>query len=279
MKKYIYLIIISFLHLSCTEEVFIDELNNVETRLVIEANIDINKNDNTTTSTQTITITNTSSFYSQDYPPVSGAIITVTDLLNNSVATFVETIDPGVYQATDFKTPSIGDTYKLTVVVGNEIYTAQDTYTDIVDINSITQGIISFPNDIIELSINIDNEIGVDNFYLFQIDTPFRVIPEYGNADDELLNENPGENNYDFVYFDEELETGMDIGITIYGISETYNNYLTKILTLSQESGSPFSTAPATVRGNFLNTTNQNNYTLGFFSLNQFVTTTYTIEQ
>jgi len=278
MRKYIYILFFTLLSSSCTEEVFIDELNNVETRLVIEANMDINKTNNTTTSTQTITISNTSSFNNLEHLPISGAIISITDALNNSVATFTETTDIGTYKATDFRIPAIGDTYTLSITVENEVYIAQDTYTSIVDINSITQGTIIFPNEIIELSVNLDNEIGVDNFYLFEINTPFRVVPEFNNSDDELLNENPGENNYDFVYFDEELEPGMDIDITIYGISEAYNNYLTKILALAQESGGPFSTAPATVRGNFLNTTNQDNFTLGFFSLNQFVTTTFTIQ-
>lgn len=278
MKKYIYLLVASFLLISCVDEVTIDELSKVETRLVIEAHMDINKNDGAPTSTQTIKLTNTSSFYNQNYPTVSGATISMTNQTNNSVATFTETTEAGVYEATDFLIPNIGDTYTLTVTVNGEMYTAQDTYTSIVDINEITQETVTLTEEVIQVNINLDNQIGVDNYYLFQVETPYRNIPEYGNGDDKLISEKPGENNYDFVILDDELEKGMDIDITIYGISDQYNNYLSKLLALAQESGGPFATAPATVRGNILNTTNQNNYALGFFSLNQFVKRTYRIK-
>lgn len=278
MKKYIYLLVASFLLISCVDEVTIDELSKVETRLVIEAHMDIDKNDGAPTSTQTIKLTNTSSFYNQNYPTVSGATISMTNQTNNSVATFTETTEAGVYEATDFLIPNIGDTYTLTVTVNGEVYTAQDTYTSIVDINEITQETVTLTEEVIQVNINLDNQIGVDNYYLFQVETPYRNIPEYGNGDDKLISEKPGENNYDFVILDDELEKGMDIDITIYGISDQYNNYLSKLLALAQESGGPFATAPATVRGNILNTTNQNNYALGFFSLNQFVKRTYRIK-
>ncbi|NJB81802.1 DUF4249 domain-containing protein [Wenyingzhuangia aestuarii] len=278
MKKYIYLLVALFSLISCVDEVTIDELNKVETRLVIEAHMDIDKNNGAPTTTQTIKLTNTSSFYNQNYPTVSGATISMTNQTNTSVATFTETTEAGIYEATDFVTPSIGDIYTLTITVNGEVYTAQDTYTSIIDINEITQETVTLTEEVIQVNINIDNQIGVDNYYLFQVETPYRNIPEYGNLDDKLISEKPGENNYDFVILDDELKKDMDIDITIYGISNQYNNYLSKLLALAQESGGPFATAPATIRGNILNTTNQDNYALGFFSLNQFVKKTYKIK-
>ncbi len=285
MKKYIsFLYITSLLLTSCTKEVFIDTGKDQD-KLVIEAIIDIDKNNSTGVSTQSIKLSKTSSFNTPNFITVKGATITVTNENNEIVGTFldinstVDTEEDGIYTAVDFKTPKIGETYFLNVNVNNQIYIAQDTYTSIVDLEDerISQETVTFPEEIIQININIDNEIGVDNFYLFKIDTPFYEIPQYGNGDDEFLSEEPGENNYDFVYFDEELEANQKIDITISGISKGYNSYLTELLGQAQESGGPFTTAPATVRGNIINQTNTEAFPLGYFALNQFVKTTYTV--
>lgn len=285
MKKIITLITAMTITLtSCEEEVFIDEIATVaDTRLVIEANIDIDKSSTKNTSTQTIKLSNTTSFYNKNFLGVKGATITVLDDSGNSVGTFldintdVDEIEDGIYTATDFKTPNIGDTYNLRITVNGQTYTASDTYTSIVDINEIKEEPLDGFEDTLQIIVNIDNEIDVDNYYLFEIDTPDYVIPEFEVADDGFFSEEPGKNNYDFTYFDEELEKGDIVDIKVYGISKSYNNYLVQLLATAQGNDGPFSTAPATVRGNILNNTNQDNYALGFFSLNQFVNAKYII--
>ena len=247
--------------------------------------MDIDKNDFLGTTTQTIRITQTSSFYNQNYPSVSGATISITNQAGVSVASFTETTEAGVYEATDFATPNIGEIYTLNIIVNGETYTAEDTYTSIVDINEINQE--DFPSgppgeEIIQVNVNVNNEIGVDNYYLFQVDRPTSSLPEYANGDDGFISEEEGDNDFDLVYFhevlDEEETNNVSLTFTLYGISQAYNNYLTKLLALAQESRGPFSTAPATVRGNFSNTTQGDNYALGFFSLNQYVKENYLVE-
>lgn len=286
MKNYIILTITALFFISCTEEVVINELKNAsDLRLVIEANIDIDKNNTTDISTQIIKISNTTSFYNSDFLGVKGASINVTDKNGNSVGTFldinsgvVDDIEDGIYTAIDFKTPIVGENYFINITVNGETYTAQDTYTSIVDINEITQEVLEAFDDAIQININIDNEIDVDNFYLSEIKNPNFLIPEFDNGSDEFISNTPGENNLDFVYFDEDLKKDDPLTIKLYGVSERYNNYLSKLLSLAGDSGGPFSTAPATIRGNLLNTTNQDNYALGYFSLNQFVEQNYTVE-
>ncbi|MDO3694758.1 hypothetical protein QVZ41_07880 [Wenyingzhuangia sp. chi5] len=285
MKKYIYLLFLILTTISCTEEIVIDDLDNVDPRLVIEASIDINKYNNSY-KTQTIKLSQTTSYYSNKYPQVKNAVISVTDENGNSMGTFLD-VNPaipndeedGVYTAVDFTQPNLGDKYFLSITVDGETYTAEDTYTGIVDINEINQQTISFGDDIIQINVNIDNEIGVDNYYLTKIDSPFRIISEYGSGNDEEFTEEPGKNNFDVItYIDEELEKDMKIDISLYGISKNYQNYLSKLFLIAQGSNGPFSTAPASVRGNILNTTNQDNYALGYFSVNQFIKTSYTVE-
>lgn len=285
MKKYIYILTITLSFISCTKEVIIDNLDNVNPRLVIEASLDIHKYNNSYNK-QTIKLSKTTGYYNNNYPQVKGAVISVTDENGNSMGTFLD-VNPaipndeedGVYTAVDFTKPTVGSTYYLNITVDGETYTAQDSYTSIVDINEIKQQTISFGDDIIQINVNIDNEIGVDNYYLTKIDPPFRIISEYGSGNDEEFTEEPGKNNFDVItYIDEELEKDMEIDISLYGISKNYQNYLSKLFLIAQGSNGPFSTAPASVRGNILNTTNQDNYALGYFSVNQFIKTSYTVK-
>lgn len=281
MKKYIYiftLFIITLNLTSCTEGVFIDDISTAPPKLVIDANINWDKNNTATTQEQVIKISLTTNFYNNQFPAVAGASVKVFDSSNNEIGTFLDKGD-GSYIATDITVPTVGETYKLEVIVDGQTFIAEDTYTNITDINEITQQKINIPEESVQVNVNIDNEIGVDNYYLVRVIEPqdLSVIPFYGNGDDQLLSEEPGDNNYDIVIIDEDYQEGVELDITIFGISKRYNDYLSKLIEISQEGGGPFATAPATVRGNLLNTTDETNFALGFFSMNQFTKTKYVI--
>jgi hypothetical protein len=69
------------------------------------------------------------------------------------------------------------------------------------------------------------------------------------------------------------------VTVTHYGISKTYYNYLSILIKISGgDSGGPFQSPPATVRGNIINTTNKDNYALGYFSLGEIDSKTYTVQ-
>lgn len=282
MKKYIKLLFTALLIASCSEEVVLNDIENSIPRLVVEANIDWDKNDAAASKTQSIKLTMSTSYYNQDYPVVNNAVVTVTNNANESMGTFVYNAEEGLYIATDFKEPTFNETYSLKIELDGEVYTASDEYTSIADTNHITQSLNKDldSDGVITVAMNVENEIDVDNFYMFKIVTPTEInlLPEYSSADDSLLNEEEGENNYDFDYFDEELEEGMELEISLFGVSRRYNNYLIKVL-LNAEGGSsgPFATAPATIIGNVLNETDEENRAYGFFSVNQFYTINYTI--
>ncbi len=290
MKNYIYILLLFIFTSSCTKEVFIDEIiDNTETRIFIEANMDISKDPNIASATQSITIARTADFYSQDYEPVLGATVLVTDIAGNSMGTFFDdnpadaegTID-GIYTAVDFKTPTVGETYFLSITIDGQTYQAQDTYNSIVAIDEITSRDASFFNDdTIEIRVNFENEIGVDNFYLIQTEeiknNGSKSIPELDTFNDEFYSEIPGENIINIPTFVDETSTKQQIDFTLYGISRKHFNFLNKILTQIDNGGGPFSTAPALIRGNIINTTDPDNFALGYFSINQFTTKNFTI--
>jgi hypothetical protein len=81
------------------------------------------------------------------------------------------------------------------------------------------------------------------------------------------------------LYIDEDLKKDDVLELSVQGISEKYNNYMSKLLSISGGTGgSPFATPPATLRGNIVNQTNPDAYPLGYFHLSEIDTKTYTIE-
>jgi hypothetical protein len=53
---------------------------------------------------------------------------------------------------------------------------------------------------------------------------------------------------------------------------------MNKLLNIAGSSGgSPFSTPPATLRGNIINQSNENDYPLGYFHLSEIDTRNYTV--
>ncbi|MEO8255570.1 MAG: DUF4249 domain-containing protein, partial [Flavobacterium sp.] len=66
------------------------------------------------------------------------------------------------------------------------------------------------------------------------------------------------------------LKVGDTLEISHYGISKTYYNYMSVLISITGNSnGGPFQSPPATVRGNIINSTNFNDYPLGYFSLSE----------
>ena len=72
---------------------------------------------------------------------------------------------------------------------------------------------------------------------------------------------------------------GQHIKFTLHGISQRYFNYMNILIGISGGlSNGPFSTPPATVRGNIVNTTNPNAYALGYFRLSEVDVRNYIVQ-
>ena len=132
-----------------------------------------------------------------------------------------------------------------------------------------------FLGDSIEVKFFFQDNGATNNFYLIQFNTNFNLLPEYDVIDDKFF-----QGNQMFgLYSNDKMIPGDDLTFTLHGISERYYNYLNVLLGISGgNGGSPFSTPPATVRGNFVNQTNPDNFAFGYFSLSEIDTKTYFIE-
>jgi hypothetical protein len=256
---------------SCEDVVDVD-LDSAKPKLVIEASILWKKG--TDGSQQKIKLTKSSDYFSNIAPPVvTGAIVSI----SSSTSTFNFSYNSGSedYNCYNFA-PVIGETYVLTVIADGETYLATETLQEVPEIETVEQNNQGgFLGDAIEVKFFYQDDAAVDNFYLIQFNSNFNLLPEYDVNDDKFF-----QGNQMFgLYSNDKMVSGDNLTFTLHGISERYYNYLNVLLGVSGgNGGSPFSTPPATVRGNFVNQTNPNNFAFGYFSLSEIDTKTYFIE-
>ncbi len=271
MKNIFFLFIASFLLFSCTEVVDIP-LDTESSKLVIEASINWQKN--TTGKEQKIKLSTTTDFYSNTVPAVSNAVVIVKNS-NNIVFDFIETPNTGVYTCSNF-IPVLNQTYTLTIVSNGKTYKATEILKPVAPIIDFTQSTIQgFSGLVLNIKSNYVDPADIENFYLFNYKTATTIKTDAYVSNDKFYNGNP----YFSTIFDDKLKSGDVISVSHSGISRQYFEYLSILLNLAgNQGGGPFQAPPVSVRGNIINTTNQEDYPFGFFSLSESDTRNYTVE-
>ena len=260
--------------ISCEEVIDVD-LDTAAPKLVIDASIKWQKGTNG--NTQKIKLTTSTDFYFFIIPVATGATVAVTNITLSSPVTyqFIEVGQTGEYICTNFN-PIINNNYALSIVYKGETYTSTSQFMATPDIVKTEQ--ILKPgfggDDIYEIKFYFQDNGAEDNFYLAGAKNSNIVYPEYGVLSDEFT-----QGNLMFAVYQDDLKKGDIIDYTIQGITLKYNNYMAKLLNIAgTDGGNPFATAPATVRGNIVNTTNPDNFPFGFFHLSEIDSGSHTIQ-
>jgi len=265
-------IVMVFLLLNSCEDVVDVNLNEAEPRLVIEASINWYKN--TDGNTQSIKLSLSAPFFNENTPPANDAVIQITDT-NYNVFNFVEDANSGIYRNSNFL-PVINETYTLTINYDGETYTATETLKSVASIDYVEQNNDSgFTGEDVELKAYYTDPIDEENYYFFEFISDIPLIPTLAVYEDRFTN-----GNQIFGYYTEEdLEPGDEVTIRNYGVSKRFYDFMFILLQQgSDESGGPFETQPATVRGNCINETNPDNYPFGYFRLSEVDELIYTIQ-
>jgi Domain of unknown function (DUF4249) len=267
MKNLIFILTILFC-ISC-EEVVTVNLDTAAPRLVIDASINWEKG--TSGNVQTIKLTTTAGYYDNVIPKVSGAIVSVKNS-SNTVFDFIEEARSGKYTCNNFK-PTIGEYYTLTVIQNGQTYVAQEKLMATPPIRDVEQqNDLGLNSDEIGIKVNfIDNAPAENNFSLFRFETTVNAFPEYETYDDQFTQGNVNS----WLYSNKKLKKGSEMNFTLYGISETYYNYVS--ILLSNSRGGAFQPLPIKVKGNIINQNNKDNYALGYFRLSEIDTYDYIV--
>ncbi len=273
MKKvtlFIYCIVALFF-IGCEDVVDVD-LNNAPPKLVIEASIiwfkELSGKD------QKIKLTTTTDYFSTEIPVVSGATVYIRNS-SNTQFNFTEIPNSGEYICNNF-VPQTNETYTLTVKYKGEIYTASETLKSVAPITKIVQNNNGgFTGDQIEVKSYFNDPAGETNYYLYKYSYSNEVTQTYYADEDTFFQGN----EFFSISQSDNLKPGDRIEVFHFGISKSYYNYMKILISISGSvSGSPFQSPPATVRGNIINTSNPDNYALGYFSLSEAKAKTYTIK-
>ena len=243
------------LFLSCDKVVELD-LENGDPKIVIDAEIIWEKG--TSGNQQSIKITRMAPYYSPTTPKVSGAQVRVENS-KGDVFTFNES-EPGLYVCTNF-VPAIDMEYKLFVNVDGQTLTATEKLIAVPPVEKIDQEFMAdvTGEDLIVVTFYYKDPANQANYYLTDYKSDILPYPEYTSTSDEFVNGN--EINEKFT--DTDLKPGKVLDITHRGVSKNFYNYMNLILEVTNSN--PFAATPGNIRGNIVNTTNANNFALGYF--------------
>jgi len=271
MKKIIYILVLCLPFLACEDVVELD-LKTAEPRLVIDASLTWYKD--TPGRNQYIKLSLTAPYYNTTIPPATGATVTVTDQ-NNNTFNFIEDENTGIYRNQSF-IPVINGVYNLKISYKNEVYIATETLQPVVEINRIEQkNDGGFAKDETEIKAFYSDPKNIENYYLF----------EFINANSSILSldvysDTFNDGNEIFAYHsNEDIKPGDELIIQGYGISKRFYQYMFVLLQQSSDdSGGPFQTQPASVRGNCVNQTNPDNYPFGYFKASEVAISKYIVQ-
>lgn len=263
--------ILIFLLFSC-EEVIPLNLETAPPKLVIEASIVWKKG--TTGSTQKIKLSTTTNFYSDAPNKVLGATVFIKNSANTTF-TFTEVPNTGEYKCLNF-VPVIGENYTLTVISNGNTYTANETLQSVAPITKVEQNNQGgFSGKDIEIKTHYFDPPNTPNYYLYRYTYSSQVTSNYYTDEDVFFNGN----EFFSISQNDEIKSGDTIEINHYGISKTYFNYMSVLVSIAGNGGGgPFQSPPATVRGNIINTTQPDNFPLGYFSLSEYDSVNYVVQ-
>lgn len=250
--------IISILIVSCTEKIDI-QLDDSYTRIVVDGSI------TTDTMRHSVVLTSTSSyFYNQPAPPVTGALVSISDGTQNF--NLSET-SPGIYRTSPDVFGIPGKVYSLNIKLANAIgghsdYSASSTLNPVTPMDSVT---LKFHPEwskkgIWEVKCYVQEPPTVDfyRFLLSKNQTMFTdTLDEWIITDDMFYNGNYT-NGLPIGYLDQgSTEQGLRPGDTITAevnsIGKEYFNFLMEAQTELFGSNPLFSGPPANIKGNISN--------------------------
>jgi hypothetical protein len=280
MKHTILFFLLAVIALSSCQEVVQLDVEEGQRRLVVNGGIQ--RRNNADSLRQRISLTTTYGFYEESFPPptVTDARVVVFDGTDSIP---FEHTGFGFYEATYSPQPGA---YTLVIDYNNERYTAIDTMTPAPTFDSVRyefQEKTIFDDEGYTLQLYFQDNPDYIEYYRFvqfindslslEINpgTRFETLTDGELIDGEYVsgrkpNDIPG-------------QVGDTMRIEMYSISRIFYDYTFAILRLAGGAGSLNEPPPAGVRGNVGNTTNEDNYALGFFEATDVVIEEVIIEE
>lgn len=173
--------------------------------------------------------------------------------------------------------------YTLVVTWRGRRYAAQTRYVPSVPIDRAELGDRTlFDEDETEVVVAFTDTPGEGDYYIFDFG-----FGEYFPSEDIFSDGEQLEFSY---FYDQQFDPGTNIEISILGADQVFYNYMTLLVEQAGDSGNPFQTPVATVRGNVFDVTDLDNidnfdnagqpeiFPLGFFAIVQEFQASVTVD-
>ncbi len=279
MKKIIstfIFLLVMFMFSSCEDVIQVDVPSEAP-RLIIDAVVRVDTSLDFNPVKVKVSLTN--SFFGS-IPPASLQQITMNNLDNpmsggaDSPALIETEPGSGIYQKFFSTEELVRDRWFLAIRYNDTFYVAFAKFAPSVPIDSLEFGDdILFDEDETELKVTFTDLEERDDFYIFDFD-----FGNFLSSEDEFYQGQEFEFSY---FYDEDLNSGDQIDVSILGSDEAFYNYINLLIAQSEGGFGPFETPAVTVRGNifitadidnienFDNIDNEGNFPLGYFAIVQ----------
>lgn len=268
MKKRNLFIIIFCIIISCQDVIDV-EVPSEPPRLSIDALIRITDVTQPTAEIQ-IRASLTSSFFEEIKAAQLSSIFITNENTGESLPLLSATGDGNYTGAWAIEQLTLG-VLILTIEYEGQTYVAQTQFVPSVPIDNLVQGNGTlFEGTETEVLVTFKDISDRTDFYLFDFD-----FDEYLVSEDTFYE---GQ-SFQFSYFyDDKAKPGMTVDVELLGVDEPFYNYMNQLILQSGGDQGPFQTPVATVKGNIINSTNVDDFALGYFAVCQTFTKSLTLE-
>ena len=263
-------ILLLLLFASCEKVVEID-VPSIAPKLIIDASFEVLFDALPITSNTVVKLRLSANYFEEDIPKVSDAVVFLTNRTDNTIIPFIDLNLDGNFSPIDRFIPKDNTVYELTVIYNNETYKGRAKKIKAPTFISVTQGNTTlFSGKETEVKISFQDDVSNENFYLFDFtNTSFLAL------EDRFFNGTAY--NFSFFYQEDEISLPANVTLKMSGITKQYFTYFRVLLSQSgQSGGGPFETVPSSLLGNMINTSNENNFPLGYFHISE--TDSYNIQ-
>ena len=272
MKKIYLFPILAILFFTSCEKVIDIDVPSIEPKLIIDASFEVLFDESPVVANTVVKLSLSADYFDDEIPAVTNATVFLTNLSDNTIINFSELNSDGDYMP-NFNSNFIPEDdveYELTIIYDNETYKGKATKVKSTPFTEVIQGDETlFSGKETELKITFKDAPIVENYYLFNFDRDLFL-----SIDDRYFN--GSDYNFSFFYQEDDIELPATVNLRMSGITKEYYTYFEILINQSgQNSGGPFQAVPSSLLGNMINTTNEDNFPLGYFHISE--TDTYTI--
>lgn len=272
-NTYIIPILLLFALYNCEKVVDVD-VPSIEPKLVIDASFEVYFDENPIRAKTDITLKLSADYFEETIPVVTNASVFITDLSSGTIFNYEDLDADGTYTPTQSFIPLENNNYEITIIYNNETYKATAKRIKSTPLTNVEQGDQTlFSGEETEIKLYFSDNGAVDNYYIFDFSKSLYLALEdrfFNGADYSFSN----------FYEEDDLELPATVTIKMSGVSKEYYTYFNILIDQSgQDAGGPFESVPSSLLGNIINTTNEDNFPLGYFHISESDTFTLSLEE